>query len=395
MRPRPLRSLLPGSVFSGFSRARGSRPSGSSPAPGPRATFPASASSAPGSLTLGALAAAGVVAGVVGLSSAAGAAPYPPAPQASPTCAALGGPGGSAGPGFPLTARIRGGPGVYRAGDGFQGWEIDLANSTDVTCDRIHPVVVFVDRSRQLLPAQVRMEFNDGSRWRPVELDRTDRDETIAVFDDGFSGFAVGPRKTVTVKVRLALTADARANAVVAEAAVVQRRGDDGDWVGESQEYPFEVEAASGGRSTEPVLPSGSAQPTAQPDRPGRSQQPEPSPSVPARPTTGSTPGVGTGTPAEPSADGGRPRGGHHAHHGDRGGGPEHGDDDEREHGGGREHGTDRDRGSGNDRDGEHGHRAPELAETGRRGTLLALGAAAGVMVLGGAALLALARRPR
>src|SRR5262249_39248882 len=144
----------------------------------------------------------------------------------------------------PLKARIQGGPAAYRAGEGLREWAIVLVNSTDVTCDAVHPVVVFADRDRSLRAGQVRMEFHDGSRWRPVELDRPGHDEAIAVFAGGFKGFSVGPRRTVTVKVRLALTADARPNQVVADAAVVQRRGDDGDWVGESDDYLFAVEAA-------------------------------------------------------------------------------------------------------------------------------------------------------
>lgn len=43
------------------------------------------------------------------------------------------------------------------------------------------------------------------------------------------------------MKVRLGFTADTRPNEVTANAAVVQRRGDDGEWVGESGGYRFGI----------------------------------------------------------------------------------------------------------------------------------------------------------
>src|SRR5689334_3613292 len=46
---------------------------------------------------------------------------------------------------FPIGARIRGGPAVYRAGAGPQTWLLDLTNSTGATCTSIHPVIVFTD----------------------------------------------------------------------------------------------------------------------------------------------------------------------------------------------------------------------------------------------------------
>jgi hypothetical protein len=54
----------------------------------------------------------------------------------------------------------------------------------------------------------------------------------------------VAPGATLSVKVRLAVTSDAVANDVVAHAAVVQRQGDDGDdgdWVGQSNDYRFRI----------------------------------------------------------------------------------------------------------------------------------------------------------
>ncbi|MHC3470479.1 hypothetical protein ACYF6T_17400 [Streptomyces sp. 7R007] len=163
----------------------------------------------------------------------AAASPSPP-PAAGSSCAD--------GPRFPLTTRIHGGPAVYEAGGGYRTWYLDLTNTTARTCANIHPVVVLVDEGHALTPVQPRLEFYDGSRPHPVRLETTDEDELVGAFDDGFRGFTVGPRRTVTVKVRLALASDAVPNEVTANAAVVQRHDDDGDWVGQSNDYRFRIE---------------------------------------------------------------------------------------------------------------------------------------------------------
>ncbi|WP_330330629.1 hypothetical protein OHS33_13400 [Streptomyces sp. NBC_00536] len=145
---------------------------------------------------------------------------------------------------FPIGARIRGGPSVYRIGAGPQTWYLDLTNTTGSACTAIHPVVVFTDKARTLRPAHLRMEFEAQGTTFPVSLESTDRDEVIAVFDGGeaFPGFSVGPGGSATVKVQLAFAATAPEGEVVADAALVQRNGDDGDWVGESGGYRFSVE---------------------------------------------------------------------------------------------------------------------------------------------------------
>ncbi|MEU9183145.1 hypothetical protein AB0D14_00965 [Streptomyces sp. NPDC048484] len=148
---------------------------------------------------------------------------------------------------FPVRTRIHGGPDAYDAGGGYRTWYIDLANITDATCENIHPVVVLVDGKKALKPEQPLLEFYDGERSRPhpVTFERTDEDEHIGVLgsdeDDGFPGFTVAPGKTLSVKVRLAVTSDAVANDVVANAAVVQRNEDDGAWVGQSNDYRFRI----------------------------------------------------------------------------------------------------------------------------------------------------------
>jgi hypothetical protein len=171
----------------------------------------------------------------------AAAALLPAAPPASaapaPTC--------SAGARFPLTSRIHGGPDAYRAGGGYGTWYLDLTNTTTRTCAAIHPVVVLVDAKRALQPSQAHLEFFDGrpgSRPHPVPFVRTDEDELVGAFDDGFPGFTVGPHRTVSVTVRLAFARDAVPNEITANAAVVQRHQDDGDWVGQSDDYRFRVE---------------------------------------------------------------------------------------------------------------------------------------------------------
>ncbi|MEU6376897.1 hypothetical protein [Streptomyces sp. NPDC046909] len=162
------------------------------------------------------------------------------APAPTPSCAA---PDSRA---FPLTTRIHGGPDTYEAGGGYGTWYLDLTNTTDRTCGNIHPVVVLVDQKRALRPGQPQLDFYDGPRAHPVRFETTDEEELVGVFRQGLT---VGPRETLTVKVRLALTSDTVPNEVTANAAVVQRHDDDGDWVGQSNDYRFAV-------GTDPDAPS-------------------------------------------------------------------------------------------------------------------------------------------
>ncbi|MFG2984697.1 hypothetical protein ACGFYQ_26165 [Streptomyces sp. NPDC048258] len=168
-----------------------------------------------------------------------GARPAPALPsRAKATC------GDGKSTAFPIGARIRGGPAVYRTGGGPQTWYLDLTNTTNSECKAIHPVVVFTDKARALRPAHLRMEFDAPGGTLPVSLERSDRDEIIAVFDggDAFPGFTVAAGGSLTVKVALAFAPDAPTGEVVADAALVQRKGDDGDWIGEAGGYRFSVE---------------------------------------------------------------------------------------------------------------------------------------------------------
>lgn len=171
---------------------------------------------------------------------------------------------------FPLTSRIRGGPDTYEAGGGYGTWYLDLTNTTTRTCAAIHPVVVLVDDKRALRPDQPRLDFydtHDDSHPHPVRFVRTDEDELVGAFDDGLPGFTVGPHRTVSVKVRLALASDAVPNGVTVNAAVVQRHEADGDWVGQSGAYRFRVEQGAPDASS-PGPSSPSASPGPVPDLP-------------------------------------------------------------------------------------------------------------------------------
>ncbi|MDH6215975.1 hypothetical protein [Streptomyces pseudovenezuelae] len=154
---------------------------------------------------------------------------------------------------FPLTTRIHNGPATYEAGGGYGLWDLQLTNTTARTCTDVHPVVVIVDGARSLKPAQARLEFYEGERPHPVRFEVSDADELVGAFDDGFAGFTVGPRGTVTVKVRLAFTSDAAPDGVTVNAAVVQRHDEDGAWVGQSNDYRFEVESDPDPAASEPT----------------------------------------------------------------------------------------------------------------------------------------------
>ncbi|MGW5428411.1 hypothetical protein ACWET9_14515 [Streptomyces sp. NPDC004059] len=198
---------------------------------------------------------------------------------------------------FPLAARIRGGPPSYEAGGGYGIWYIDLTNTTRRTCTGIHPVIVLTDDKRALKPDQPKLEFYDGPTARPVTFESTDEQELVGVLDAaGFDGFDVPPGRTVSVKVRLVFPSDTASDQVTANAAVVQRRGDDGDWVGESNAYRFGIgEYASpapdatqdGGGvapresgNPQPTPGTGTAAPTSDPE-PEPNPNPEPEPNLP------------------------------------------------------------------------------------------------------------------
>ncbi|WEH17706.1 cell wall protein [Streptomyces sp. VNUA24] len=171
---------------------------------------------------------------------------------------------------FPLRTRIRGGPATYVAGGGFHTWALELTNTTERTCGNIHPVVVLTDGARTLERTQPQLEYYDatdttdatdatgdagdveGATPLPVTFERTDSDELVGVLGGHGPGFTVPPGRTLTVRVRLSLTSDATVpNDVVANAAVVERRGDDSEWVGESNDYRFRITDGEGDENDE------------------------------------------------------------------------------------------------------------------------------------------------
>ncbi|WP_189261207.1 hypothetical protein [Streptomyces fuscichromogenes] len=206
--------------------------------------------------------------------------------------------------GFPLTTRLHDGPSSYEPGGGYGTWYLDLTNITRRTCTDIHPVVVLVDDKRVLKPSQTELEFYDGPATRPVPLTQTDESELVGVFDGtDFPGFTVAPGATVSVKVRLAVTSDAVRNGVTVDAAVVQRQGADGKWVGESNDYRFGIagEPPPLPSGVAPAAPSDGARTPENPDSPdspdtspgtspgaspGATPTPTPSPDTSARPVT-------------------------------------------------------------------------------------------------------------
>ncbi|MET8124624.1 hypothetical protein [Streptomyces sp. NPDC005231] len=216
-------------------------------------------------LALG-LAAASVVPAVVLGSPPAAATPVLPlsvTADQQPTC------GTPTAGDFPITTRIHSGPETYASGGGYGTWFLDLTNTTSESCRSIHPVLVLTDEDRKLTSDQIQLEFSDQAQpdvEHRVAWETTDRDEHIGVFGgdgaDDFAGFTVPAGRTVTVEVRMAFTSDTGPGRITVNAAIVQRqRGasadsgtmqpkDDGDWVGESDDYVFSVVEDSGDSDT-------------------------------------------------------------------------------------------------------------------------------------------------
>ncbi|MFD4376308.1 hypothetical protein [Streptomyces sp. NPDC058486] len=242
-----------------------------------------------------ALAAAAVtLTGTLFSAPTASAAPQAPQAPTAPTAPAAPAPAPSCGTasdiGFPLDTRIHDGPADYPAGGAFKSWELEVRNVTGSACTGVHPVLVLADEERVLRPEQIRLEFYDAlaERWREVAFEATEEAESVGAFT-GFGGFAVPARRTVTVPVRLAFRADAVPEEVVVNAALVQRRGADGDWVGRSDDYRLTIGPPDPEDPPEdppaPATPSAPADPSAEPpaERPATPTGPAPTP-VPEKP---------------------------------------------------------------------------------------------------------------
>ncbi|MCQ6553052.1 hypothetical protein NPS70_07555 [Streptomyces sp. C10-9-1] len=218
-----------------------------------------------------------------------------PADQ-QPTC------GRDGDPEFPIRARIRGGPDTVRAGSGFSRWRLEMTNTTPEQCHHLHPVVVLAGSAGPLRPDGVAVEFRDADagRWRPVALERTEEEELVGAFDDGFRGFVVPAGRTVAVEVRFSLAATTAPGDVTVSAAVVQRMGDDGDWVGESGDYRLAVTPADPAPSAPATGPA--EPPAGRTESPGADPAPRPVRSPDARPPVPFAPGELAATGPGPAA---------------------------------------------------------------------------------------------
>jgi hypothetical protein len=207
----------------------------------------------------------------------------------------------AAGQDFPLRARLHGGPAEYTAGGAPRAFALDLANATGADRREVHAVVMLIDDRRALFPAQIAMEYADGAGdWHPVSFEHTDNDENVAVLGgENGPGTVVPARATVTVRLRLRFAPGTPAGRVTASATVMQRKGDDGDWVGESDPYAFRtLPAAPTGHAPWAHAPTATTAPTAS-TATTASMPPTASaaPKAPASPTT-STPPVSRTAPA-------------------------------------------------------------------------------------------------
>lgn len=204
---------------------------------------------------------------------------------ATATAATLGTPTATA-EDFPVRAQLTGGPAAYRTGDRPRGLSIRLSNTTRTARRDVHPVMVLVDRERALKPGSVSLQYRDpasgGGTWREVELQHTENDENVGVVggEEG-PGLTLGAGESVTVRLRMRFGSGTRPGHVAASATVMQRKGkEDGEWVGESAPYEFEI--------------------VAPPAEPGPGTGPDPGPGPGAGPGTGTGPGPGPGPESGP-----------------------------------------------------------------------------------------------
>ncbi|MEU1617930.1 hypothetical protein ABZ479_11590 [Streptomyces sp. NPDC005722] len=285
---------------------------------------------------------------------------------------------------FPVDARLLDGPPVYTAGAGPREFRVELENTSRGPLRDVHPVLVFVDRGRKLTAGQIRLEYRKATSvagagntardrtWRPVAVEHTDNDENIAVLGGAHGpGTTLPPRRKVAIALRLRFTADTPAGPVTASATIMERRGQDGDWVGESTGYEFDV------------VPSRHAPAGPQSPRPGRTGEE-------GRPDGGEDGDGGGGTGAGPGETPGARPGGSPAPDPSTGGGPGGGPGTGQEPSAGAAPGTGPDTGPGaHPGTGKGGGTVPELAATGdpHRAPALMLTGAGVLMVMGGAAL--------
>ncbi|MHA4814350.1 hypothetical protein ACXZ65_08345 [Streptomyces aculeolatus] len=230
---------------------------------------------------------------------AAAAQEPPPGRAFAPRC---GDPGAGR---FPVEAALRGDGAALRAGGEQGGLTLRLHNASGGSCRDVHPVAVLGHGGRgRLRPADIRLEFHDAQarRWRRVDFERTSADESAGVFAGGFRGFVLRAGESREVPVRIGFAEGAPRGRVTLNVTTVQRRGDDGEWVGQSKDYGMRVEP--GRRCC-----GGTAEPerSAAPGEEATPRHPEPSGGGgggPGRPT-GPEHGGAPGAPGAPESAGG------------------------------------------------------------------------------------------
>ncbi|WP_164492527.1 hypothetical protein [Streptomyces sp. CNQ-509] len=173
---------------------------------------------------------------------AAAAQEPPPGRAFAPRC---GDPGAGH---FPVRTELHGDGAALRAGGARGGLTLRLHNASAGACRDVHPVaVVGHEAGGRLRPGDVRLEFHDERtrRWRSVAFERTGGDESAGVFAGGSRGFALRAGESREVRLRIGFAKGAPTGRVTVNVTTVQRRGDDGEWVGQSKDYETGIE---GGR---------------------------------------------------------------------------------------------------------------------------------------------------
>ncbi|MEU1627294.1 hypothetical protein ABZ746_18600 [Streptomyces sp. NPDC020096] len=190
-----------------------------------------------------AIGAAAIVA-LLGAADASAAAagwrdPHPAPPtDGAPAC------GRAADTGFPIRTRLYGGPDTYTPGGTARTFFLDLRNTTAGDCHQVHPLVLLVDRDRQLTPHRMSLRYAPpGTRsWRTVPFETTDHAENIGLpGGENGPGLTVPAGRTVTMRLRLRFAPGTPPDRVVVSATTMQRRGGGGAWVGESNHYAFAI----------------------------------------------------------------------------------------------------------------------------------------------------------